>query len=255
MNKNAIEIVGDSELAGNGGRRGAFGFPLHDSRAAALGEVHSRPAPSISAPRGLIKLCFMTEGGTTVDHAVLSDLSRRHGMAPPDRQARHHSIETGKGLLRWERHTEASTYLWEGPLPRRFGDPLAGHPFGEDFPAPGTLIAGVRMEVRKHSTAAMKLISNFDPATLCCSRVEDGLAIAVTDFRQDAAGLTQILILDTGLTPQRCGALCPAAVRHRDLPHPGNAGIAGRPATVAAHAQGGRPACGPDQPDARRRFG
>ncbi|WP_193177122.1 DUF3422 family protein [Oricola nitratireducens] len=188
-------------------RRGAFGFPLHANRAAALGEIHARPAPAISAPRALIKLCFMTEGGSKVDHAVLAELSRRHGSAPPEMQARHHTIATGKGTLRWERHTEASTYLWEGPLPRRFGEPLTGHPFGEEFPAPGTLIAGARMEIRKHSPAAMKLISGFDPATLCCSSVEGGLAVVVTDFRQDASGLTQILVLDKGMSPQRTGAL------------------------------------------------
>lgn len=188
-------------------RRGAFGFPLHGGRAAALGEIHSRPAPSVSAPRALIKLCFMTEGGSTVDHAVLSELSRRHGAAPPEKQARHHSIRTGKGMLQWERHTEASTYLWEGPLPDEFAAPLTGHPFGEEFPAPGTLIAGVRMEIRRHSEATMKLIAHFDPATLCCSQVEGGLAVVVTDFRQDASGLTQILVLDRGMSPQRTGAL------------------------------------------------
>ncbi|MFZ2102687.1 MAG: DUF3422 family protein [Oricola sp.] len=188
-------------------RRGAFGFPLHANRAAALGEIHARPAPAIAAPRALIKLCFMTEGGATVDHAVLSELSQRHGSAPPEKQARHHTIDTGKGTLRWERHTEASTYLWEGPLPRRFGEALTGHPFGEEFPAPGTLIAGARMEIRKFSPAAMRLIGNFDPATLCCSEIEGGLAVIVTDFRQDSSGLTQILVLDRGMSPQRTGAL------------------------------------------------
>ena len=58
----------------------------------------------------------MTEGGSGVDHAVLSELSRRLGIAAPDRQARHHAMKWGKGTLRWERHTEFSTYLWEGPL-------------------------------------------------------------------------------------------------------------------------------------------
>jgi uncharacterized membrane-anchored protein len=53
----------------------------------------------------------------------------------------------------------------------------------------------------------MKLIEKFDPATLCCSLAEGGLAVIVTDFRQDAAGLTQILVLDKGMSPQRTGAL------------------------------------------------
>ncbi|WP_425419521.1 DUF3422 family protein [Oricola indica] len=188
-------------------RRGAFGFPLHVNRSAALGEIHSRPAPSVSAPRALVKLCFMTEGGSTVDHAVLSELSRRHGAAPPEKSARHHTIVTGNGTLQWERHTEASTYLWQGPLPAEFGAQLMGHPFGEEFPAPGTLIAGVRMEIREHSQPSLDLIAHFDQATICCSSVEGGLATVVTDFWQDASGLTRILVLDKGMTPQRTGAL------------------------------------------------
>jgi uncharacterized membrane-anchored protein len=210
MSEKTVSIAlqeNEAELPSRGGMRGAFGFPLHANRAAALGEIHSRPAPSITAPRALIKLCFMTEGGTTVDHAVLTELSRRRGAPAPERQARHHTIQAGNGSLRWERHTEASTYLWEGSLPRRFGEPLDGHPFGEDFPAPGTLIAGVRMEIRKHSPATMKSIEQFDSATLSCSLVESGLAIAVTDFRQDSSGLTRILVLDKGMNPQRTGVL------------------------------------------------
>ena len=96
-----------------------MGFPAHEGRPGAIGEVHARPHPLIETPRVLVQLSFMTEGGSGVDHAVLSELSRRLGIAAPDRQARHHAMKWGKGTLRWERHTEFSTYLWEGPLCRK----------------------------------------------------------------------------------------------------------------------------------------
>ncbi|TIT82607.1 MAG: DUF3422 family protein, partial [Mesorhizobium sp.] len=66
-----------------------MGFPAHGGRSGALGEVHARPHPLIEKPRVLIQLSFMTEGGSGVDHAVLSEMSRRLGIAAPDRQARH----------------------------------------------------------------------------------------------------------------------------------------------------------------------
>ena len=50
-------------------------------------------------------------------------------------------------------------------------------------------------------------ILTFDPASLCHSLVENGMAAAVTDFRQDGNGLTRILVLDRGLAPARIGAL------------------------------------------------
>ncbi|MGB3832596.1 MAG: DUF3422 family protein [Mesorhizobium sp.] len=185
-----------------------MGFPAHEGRPAALGEVHARPHPLMAAPRVLIQLSFMTEGGSSVDHAVLTELSMQLGIAVPDRQARHHAMKWGNGSLRWERHTEFSTYLWEGPLP---GEPPVrpqeDSPFGNGFSPPGTVISGIRLEIRKWTAAAEKLIAGFDPASLCYSLVEHGKAAIVTDFRQDGDGLTRMLILDRGLTPASTGAL------------------------------------------------
>lgn len=184
---------------------GVMGFPGHAERSVALGEVHARPYPLIDTPRILIQLAFMTEGGSTVDHAVLAELSRSIGVASPARDARHHIMPWGNGTLRWERHTEFSTYLWEGPLPRT--GQAAQHPFGEGFNPPGTVIDGVRLEIIRKDAGAAALIEAFDPTSLCYSDVENGLASIVTDFRQDGDGMTRILILDNGLSPARAGAL------------------------------------------------
>ena len=111
----------------------------------------------------------------------------------------------GRGTLRWERHTEFSTYLWEGP-PTRERD-VEATPFGNGFSPPGTVLCGVRLEIRKWTPAAEKLVARFDPASLCHSLVENGRAAAITDFRQDGDGLTRILLLERGLSPARVGAL------------------------------------------------
>ncbi len=184
-----------------------MGFPAHEGRPGALGEVHARPHPLVAAPRVLIQLSFMTEGGSGVDLAVLTELSMRLGIAAPDRQARHHAMKWGNGSLRWERHTEFSTYLWEGPLAEERSGTPQDSPFGNGFSPPGTVISGIRLEIRKWSPAAERLIAGFDPTSLCYSLVEHGNAAIVTDFRQDGDGLTRMLILDRGLTPARTGAL------------------------------------------------
>ena len=184
-----------------------MGFPAHQGRPGAIGEVHARPHPLVEKPRVLIQLSFMTEGGSAVDHAVLSELSRRLGIAAPNRHARHHTMKWGQGSLRWERHTEFSAYLWEGPLAES-GRAQEDSPFGNGFSPPGTVISGIRLEIRKWTQSSERLIASFDPASLCYSLVETGKAAVVTDFRQDGDGLTHILILDRGLTPARTGALC-----------------------------------------------
>lgn len=186
---------------------GSFGFPVAADRSLALGEVHARPYPLITSPRVIIQLAFMTDGGSTVDNAVLAQLSRARGVAAPQADARYYTMPWGRGTLRWERHTEFSTYFYEGPVPRSFGGEITDHPFGDGFSPPGSLIAGVRLEVRKWTAAAQKAAQSFDAASLCFSEVENGMAAAATDFRQDKDGLTRILLLDKGLAPARVGAL------------------------------------------------
>ncbi|NMG41862.1 DUF3422 family protein [Chelativorans sp. ZYF759] len=183
-----------------------LGLAAHEDRAAALGEVHARPHPLLSSPRLLIQLSFMTEGGSSVDIAVLTELARRQGIAAPDRQARHCVMKWGKGTLRWERHTEFSTYLWEGPLGES-GTGLDDTPFGRGFSAPGTVISGIRLELRASPPAAGEMLEGFDAESLCHAFVEDGRAAIATDFRQDGQGLTRMLILDDGLSKARRGAL------------------------------------------------
>ena len=182
-----------------------MGLPAHAARPGAIGEVHARPHPAIETPRLLVQLSFMTEGGSAVDHAVLAELSRRQGVAAPDRMARHHALRWGKGTLRWERHTEFSTYLWEGPL--NGARAAEETPFGNGFSAPGTVISGIRMELRPWTLENEALIDGFDADSLCHSLVEGNAAAIVTDFRQDGDGLTRILVLDRGLSASRRGAL------------------------------------------------
>ncbi|WP_102960747.1 DUF3422 family protein [Mangrovicella endophytica] len=176
-------------------------------RAIVLGEIHARPFPLIDTPRVMIVLAFMTEDGGARDRALLSDMSIRRGVPAPADDARTHAFAFGQGMVRWERHTEFSTYSWEGPSPERFGDPVDGHPFGADFAAPGSLMAGVRLEIRANDAAGQAALASFDRASFCHSVMEGGLASAATDFRQDGDGLTRILVLDDGLQPARAGSL------------------------------------------------
>lgn len=188
--------------------RGALDMPSHPLRAVVLGEVHSRPFQLTPTPRVILQLAFLTENaGAGADLDSLAALSHSRGLSGPDPDARHHSLDWGDGRLRWERHTEFSTWTWDAPAPPAFKDPVTGHPFGAGFTAPGLLISAIRLDLRPGSDSAVQLLSAFDPASLCYSLMDGGLAGAATDFRQDGDGLTRILVLDHGLGPARAGAL------------------------------------------------
>jgi uncharacterized membrane-anchored protein len=184
-----------------------MGFPAYRERSAAIGELHSRPHPTFSAPRILMQLAIMLDGGAAADRAVIAEVCRVRGASGPADGARHHTIAWGKGNLRWERHSEFSTYLFEGPASPRTLEPVGDVPFTTGFPVPGTVIAGVRVEVRPWTPAQEKTLATFDVATLCFSVVENGMAAVATDFRQDSEGVTRIVIFDKGLSPARAGAL------------------------------------------------
>ncbi|MBP1852941.1 DUF3422 family protein [Rhizobium halophytocola] len=184
-----------------------FAYPVAPERAAALGEIHARPYALLGPDRLIFQLAFMMEGGSIVHHAVISDLSRARGIAPPEQNARYHALAWGQGTLRWERHTEFSTFFWDGPLPPAFGGDVSPHPFGDGFSPPGTLISAIRLEIRGDGDDARNALSAFDPASLCHSEVEKGQATVLTDFRQDGNGLTQMLLVDHGLSAARRGAL------------------------------------------------
>jgi uncharacterized membrane-anchored protein len=184
-----------------------MGFPAHLDRSGAIGEVHARPHPLIEPPRLLVQLSFMTDAGSGADQAVLADVSRRQGVAAPDGKARHHALKWGRGTLRWERHTEFSTWLWEGPPADEWSRGFEELPFGNGFSQPGTVISGIHLEIRKWTTESERLVGGFDQESLCNSLVENGQAAAITDFRQDGDGLTRILVLDKGLSAARTGAL------------------------------------------------
>lgn len=182
-----------------------FDFPLAKERAQALGEIHARPSALIASNRVIFQLAFLTENNNVADRHFLSELARSRGVPAPDSRTNHFTMPWGQGELRWERHTEFSTYFWDAPAPDQYGAPVPLHPFGQGFKAPGPLISGIRIEI--HPELTDELRAAFDPASFCYSEVRNGQAAIITDFRQNGDGLTQFLLIDRGLTDAGRGVL------------------------------------------------
>lgn len=195
------------EPAQNGLRQ----FELHPLRSAVLGEVHARPFDLVEGPRIFLHYAFLTSGeGMQEERAWLNDLCASRGAPAVSESARFHRVPFGNGILRWEGHSEFSTYTWHGPPPagaEPFHSEPADHPFGDAFRAPGPLLSAVRLELRPDPPDLAAACAIFDPVSLCVSQAEAGAARIATDLKQDRDGRTRILVMDARMSPQSAGAL------------------------------------------------
>jgi len=190
---------------GKGGQLSA-----HALRAAVLGEVHARPFTPIEVPRRILHFAFDTTGDAgRLDRAALAEFCARRRLEPLTIDAKHHRVTLGGAILRWEQHSEFTTYTWElastaatpfHPAAMSLAAPMA------NLPQPGPLLVALDLHLLegKKKIALEKL---FDRASLAAAENAEGDALFATDFKPDAAGFVRILVLDRGLSAERAGAL------------------------------------------------
>lgn len=184
-----------------------YGMTAHQCRVMAVEAVHARPYLLIEAPRSLIQLVFMNGGDYTKDHATMNEVANSVGAPTPNLNSPFHGITWEQDDLHCEKHTEFSTYLWSTQLHTESGELATTNPFKNGFIPPAPLLCGIRIDVLPWTEGNAKITNRFDSASLCQSTVEDGKAEIITDFRQDAEGLTYIVVLNKGLSPTKLGVL------------------------------------------------
>lgn len=194
------------QKAGSGDR------PLiaHPSRGAILAEIHARPFAALETPRRLLHFAFMTDQvQAAADREALASFCAARGAPAPSEHAKHHRARLGDASLRWEQHSEFTTYTWE--LPAHGGEPFLPAsgllPHGmRALPQPGPHLVAVDLHLLPEA-AVPQLEAIFDASSLAASLVDGEGAIAATDFRAGADGFVRILVLDRALGPARAGAL------------------------------------------------
>ncbi len=187
-------------------------FPRHHQHAISIGEIHSRPFPEIATNRVVYHYAFMSDGGSSVANAILAQLCRLRGEAIPMPEMRYHQIPWNDGQLRWESHSEFSTFTFDAKAPKEFLGEVANHPFGNGFAPPGSMISATRIEIRPLNTANRKFLNAFDPESLTVNVLEDGKSLLATDFRQDTNGMTVFLLLEAGIGKSRIGSYTKTAI-------------------------------------------
>jgi uncharacterized membrane-anchored protein len=184
----------------------------HRLRAAILGEVHARPFRAMASPARVLHFGFDTSGERAQDdRRALTELCLRRGVTPPQPADKHFHITFGGTGLRWEQHSEFTTYTLELPA-----EPET-HPFHPSpaslatpmtlVPQPGPLLVAIDLHLMADRPDRLAVERNFNRPSLAVAENSDGTAVYATDFHADPEGFVRILVLDRGLGDERAGAL------------------------------------------------
>jgi uncharacterized membrane-anchored protein len=186
----------------------------HPLRATVLHELHARPFFPITTPRRFLHYAFMTTPEqAAAARARLSAVCEDIGVQGPPDGARHHRVDLGPAVLRWEQHGEFTTYTWDflGDFDSDRHEPFGRVP--KDLlelihllRQPGPHIVSADLHLIAEADAP-RLEDIFDVTSLAVSVVDHGGARVATDFRASLEGFVRILVVDLGLTGSRAGAL------------------------------------------------
>jgi uncharacterized membrane-anchored protein len=183
----------------------------HGLRTAVLGEVHARPFTALESPRRILHFAFDTAGERAkADRAAFTNFCRARGLEPLKDGAKQHRVLLDGATLRWEQHSEFTTYTWELPSDGKtpfypaaasLAAPMAA------LPQPGPLVVALDLHLVAEREPRLPIDKLFDRASLAIAENAEGDAVFATDFKADASGFVRILVVDRKLGAERAGAL------------------------------------------------
>lgn len=193
---------------------GPLRLPFHGDRERLFNELHTRPFPVLAQGSRISQLALLHDGQSgEAEYRHLHRLCERYAVLPPLPGASCHIQHFGSFELRWERHSEFSTYTF-------IHVDTAAAPFSRTalslLPAewlealPGKVISGVHVELHDLPGAAPTaddVRPHFENQRLISSWVLDRHARLWTAFRLHQDGLGRILVQSRDLNVCQLGRL------------------------------------------------
>jgi len=184
----------------------------HPDRYALSNELHARPFEELSAPIDVALYAMVTGEGTVADdrrHIAL--LCDRFGINPPADSANFFAADFGAFRLRWERHSEFTSYTVIRPREKQ--EPFES-PAGEKLPGdwfeelPGQLLVATQLVLLSRDdpepdTETLERL--FVPGSLVTSHVSGGSAQVWADLRIHPDGHNRILVKDIHMQSRKAG--------------------------------------------------
>lgn len=193
----------------------SLGLREHPQRSALLGEVHARPFHPVRPPVLVTHLAMLRTSAEDLqeEHRQVADWCRQEGLPPPAPDVGHFLAELGPVRLRWERHTEFSTYTFLAD--READDASVAHaidlaPRERVSRLPGELLAATHLSLTEASDPEQdrrEMRERFHEASLVGCVCAGGAAAVWTDFRADRDGFTVLMAKDHHMNPHQAGRL------------------------------------------------
>ncbi|MBF0560597.1 MAG: DUF3422 domain-containing protein [Alphaproteobacteria bacterium] len=192
----------------------------HSLRRGLAAEVHARPHEELPTPVRVSHLALAHDAGENAfaaERDSLLALCDQFKIEPPPSSANFFAANFGRFRLRWERHTEFSTYtLFRfDPFESPFAEPAIGLvPAAWLANVPGQVLTAVHMAVERRWLGGDAHASRFDceahltpggPLVGC--GVSGGAGNAWTDFQIHGDGFGRVLLHNFSLTPGQTGRL------------------------------------------------
>jgi uncharacterized membrane-anchored protein len=184
----------------------------HPQRISLNNEVHARPYQIMSAPLRVTHVALLSDDRSK-ELGAIRTLCERYGVNGPNQDASFYIGDFPLFQLRWERHTEFSTYtiseahsnsapFKETVLSKLPVEWIASLP-GEVITMLNLELLGIHAEYRDLGSLSALFSSN----TVAGSEVSDGAARVWTDFHIHADGFNRILIENHHLSHRQAGRL------------------------------------------------
>lgn len=187
-------------------------FQNHPQRISLASEAHSRPFMAIDAPAQVTHIGVFSDEQLDCHPRLLASLCTHFGVAAPEPSAKHFSHDFGAFRLRWENHTEFSSYIFivaeklnepfEQPAVRYVPDAWLAELNGYVFAAAHVAL----MKQWSRANAAQDIAQHFASSLLVGSRVINGGEVW-SDFQIQPDGFSRFLVCDVDLQKQQAGRL------------------------------------------------
>lgn len=185
------------------------GLREHPQRQRVNAEFHARPPLPLYGPTLVSHLTFLHEAGDgLLDQEHLGRLNADAGWQILEASEAYRLQQRDGLILRYELHTEFSSYTFFHPAPGASAKTaLAAVPGPWLAGIPGQLVLATHIELESEARLAplQKLAEVATPSLqMVVSRVVDGKGWVFTDF-QIEDGASNFLLIDCGLTPRQAG--------------------------------------------------